>query len=141
MIKKTLFAAAVISAFFVVTSCSRINDLKIDALEKSIDKLEEKYKDLSASEIDKLEEKYKDLSASEIENAIELCQKQLDALLELGDDGKLSMEQKKTVSNLEGRFHRVLLKVQLYLMVNDVLDESGAQSLIEYIKGLLGADK
>ena len=126
MIKKTLFAAAVISAFFVVTSCSRINDLKIDALEKSIDKLEEKYKDLSASEI---------------ENAIELCQKQLDALLELGDDGKLSMEQKKTVSNLEGRFHRVLLKVQLYLMVNDVLDESGAQSLIEYIKGLLGADK
>ena len=126
MIKKSLFAAAVISAFFVVTSCSRINDLKIDALEKSIDKLEEKYKDLSASEI---------------ENAIELCQKQLDALLELGDDGKLSMEQKKTVSNLEGRFHRVLLKVQLYLMVNDVLDESGAQSLIEYIKGLLGADK
>ena len=126
MIKKTLFAAAVISAFFVVTSCSRINDLKIDALEKSIDKLEEKYKDLSASEI---------------ENAIELCQKQLDALLELGDDGKLSMEQKKTVSNLEGRFHRVLLKVQLYLMVNDVLDESGVQSLIEYIKGLLGADK
>ena len=124
MLKKVVLAAAVISAFFLVASCSRVNDIKISALEKSIDKLENDYKDMTASEI---------------ENAIELCQKQLDALQELGNDGKLSSEQKKKVSNLEGRFHRVLLKVQLYVMVNDVLDESGVQSLIEYIKGLLGA--
>lgn len=124
MVKKVLLAVAVVSAFFITTSCSKVYDTRIAALEKSIDKLEEKYKDLSASEI---------------ENAIELCQKQLDALQELGNDGKLSSEQKKKVSNLEGRFHRVLLKVQLYVMVNDVLDESGVQSLIEYIKGLLGA--
>lgn len=124
MMKKVLFAVAIVSAFFITTSCSKVYDTRIAALEKSIDKLEENYKDLSASEI---------------ENAIELCQKQLDALLELENDGKLNSDQKKKVSNLEGRFHRVLLKVQLYLMVNDVLDESGVQSAIEYIKGLLGA--
>lgn len=124
MMKKVLFAVAIVSAFFITTSCSKVYDTRIAALEKSIDKLEENYKDLSASEI---------------ENAIELCQKQLDALLELENDGKLNSDQKKKVSNLEGRFHRVLLKVQLYLMVNDVLDESGVQSVIEYIKGLLGA--
>ena len=123
MVKKALFAVAVISAFFITTSCSKVYDTQIAALEKSIDKLEEKYKDISASEI---------------QNAIELCQKQLDALHELDNDGKLSPEQKKKVSNLEGRFHRVLIKVQLYVMVNDFFEETGVQELIEYIKGLLG---
>lgn len=122
MVKKTLLAAAIISAFFLVTSCSRVNDVKIAALEKSIDKLESEYKDMTASEI---------------ENTIDLCDKQLNGLLD--NQSKLTKEQQKKVSNLEGRFHRVLLKVQLYLMVNDVLDETGVESLIEYIKGLLGS--
>ena len=123
MIKKGLIFAAVIAAFCVITSCSKVIDLKISSLEKSIDKLEEKYKDMSAAEI---------------EGAIENCQKQFDALNEEAD--KLTKEQKDSISKLKGRYHRLLLKVELYLMMNEFIDESGIGPTIEYIKGLLGTD-
>ena len=123
MVKKVLLSVAVITAFFLVASCSRVTDAKIAALEKSIDKLEDSYKDMTPKEI---------------ENTIELCDKQIKALHE--KEEKLTSEQKNRIANLEGRFDRVLLKVELYLMVNDVLDESGVQSTIEYIKGLLGTN-
>ena len=116
----SVFACFILLA---VVSCTKVTDLKISALEKSIDKLENDYKDMTPKEI---------------ENTIELCEKQLNALLD--NESDLTKEQQKKVSNLEGRYHRVLLKVQLYLMVNDFLDETGVQSTIEYIKGLLGAN-
>lgn len=122
MIKKGFIFAAVIAAFCVITSCTKVTDLKISSLEKSIDKLEQNYKDMSATEI---------------ESAIENCQKQFDALNEEVD--KLTKEQMNKINNLEGRFDRVLVKIELYLMVNEFLDESGVGPTIEYIKGLLGA--
>lgn len=122
MIKKGLIFAAVIAAFCVITSCSKVIDLKISSLEKSIDKLEEKYKDMSATEI---------------EDAIQDCQDQFDSLLEKED--KLNKEQINKISNLQGRFDRLLAKIEIYLMVNEFIEDSGVEPVIEYIKGLLGA--
>lgn len=90
-----------------------------------------------AQSIDKLEENYKDMTPNQIENAIERCERQLNALLD--NESKLTKEQRKELSSLEGRYHRVLLKIQLYLMVNEIIDAAEVEPVIEYIKGLLGA--
>lgn len=104
-----------------VTSCSKVIDAQLAALEKSIDKLEEKYKDMTPKEVEK---------------AIDLVETQIDALEEREDD--MTKEQKKTFANLEGRYTKVLLKIELYLTVNNLFGGSEVEETIEYIKGLMG---
>lgn len=113
-----------IACLFVLamSSCNKVIDVQIAAVEKSLDKLEEDYKDMTPKEI---------------ENALDLIETQFDALEGREDD--MTKEQQKTVANLNGRYTKLLVKVQLYLLVNDIFDTAEVESTIEYIKGLLGS--
>ncbi len=104
-----------------LTSCNKVIDVQIAAVEKSIDKLDENYKEMSTDDI---------------KNTIELIEKQFNALDERKED--MSSEQKSKLSNLHGRYTRVLASVQVYLGLKSLLDDTGVTELIEYIKGLLG---
>ena len=74
----------------------------------------------------------------EIKKAIDLIEKQIDALEEREDD--MTKEQRKEFSNLNGRYTKLLVKIQLYLWAQELFDTEEVESTIEYIKGLLGAN-
>ena len=121
---KVLVLSFVAIVFMVAsTSCGKVIDVQIAALEKSIDKLDEEYKDMTPNEIKK---------------AIDLIEKQIDALEEREDD--MTKEQRKEFSNLNGRYTKLLVKIQLYLWAQELFDTEEVESTIEYIKGLLGAN-
>lgn len=121
---KALIATCLAAIFFLtITSCSKVIDVQIAALEKSIDKLEDNYKDMKPSDIEK---------------AIDLIESQIDALEEREDD--MTKEQGKKFANLQGRYTKLLIKIELYLMVDNIFDGSEVERVIEYIKGLLGDD-
>jgi len=103
-----------------MSSCSRITDAQITAFEKSIDKLEQKYKDLTPSELQK---------------GIDVCEKQLEMLE--GSDRDYTKEQTKRIANLKGRYQRLLLKIELYTLANEIFDTTEGESVLEYIRGLL----
>lgn len=120
---KALFVSMIACLFVLaMSSCNKVIDVQIAAVEKSLDKLEEDYKDMTPKEI---------------ENALDLIETQFDALEGREDD--MTKEQQKTVANLNGRYTKLLVKVQLYLLVNDIFDTAEVESTIEYIKGLLGS--
>lgn len=121
---KVLILSFIAIVFMVAsTSCGKVIDVQIAALEKSIDKLDEEYKDMTPNEIKK---------------AIDLIEKQIDALEEREDD--MTKEQRKEFSNLNGRYTKLLVKIQLYLWAQELFDTEEVESTIEYIKGLLGAN-
>lgn len=104
----------------VVSSCTQINDLQISAFEKSIDKLEQNYQNDSP---DKLQHR------------LELCEKQLAKLKE--DTSRYTESQRQRISNLSGRYHRLLVKIKIHTATQEISE--GASEAVEYIKGLLGA--
>lgn len=106
-----------------LTSCNKVIDVQIAALEKSIDKLDDEYKNMTPNEIEK---------------AINVVEKQIDALEERKDD--MTREQGKKFANLQGRYTKLLVKIELYLMVDNIFEGSEVEKVIEYIKGLLGAN-
>ena len=106
-----------------MTSCNKVIDVQIAALEKSIDKLDDEYKNMTPNEIEK---------------AINVVEKQIDALEERKDD--MTREQGKKFANLQGRYTKLLVKIELYLMVDNIFEGSEVEKVIEYIKGLLGAN-
>ena len=121
---KVLVLSFVAIVFMVAsTSCGKVIDVQIAALEKSIDKLDEEYKNMTPNEIKK---------------SIDLIEKQIDALEEREDD--MTKEQRKEFSNLNGRYTKLLVKIQLYLWAQELFDTEEVESTIEYIKGLLGAN-
>ena len=120
MYKRLSFASLVCIFVLALASCAKITDAQITAFEKSIDKLEEKYKDLTPSELEK---------------AINLCEKQLELLTD--SDRELTPNQKKRIANLTGRYHRLLLKIELYTLANEIFDTTEGESVLEYIRGLL----
>lgn len=119
-IRYIIIAFAVCLIVHAFPSCSRITEAQITAFEKSIDKLEQKYKDLTPSELQK---------------GIDVCEKQLELL-----DGKkqdCTKEQQKRIANLKGRYQRLLLKIELYTLANEIFDTTEGESVLEYIRGLL----
>lgn len=98
-----------------MTSCKFITDTRLDAFEKSIETLENNYKDLTPDEL---------------ENSLRLCEEQLDALN--NRDVELTPNQKERISNLTGRYHRLLIKIELYTMTHDLFGD-----VLEYLKGIL----
>ena len=106
-----------------LTSCNKVIDVQIAALEKSIDKLDDEYKNMTPNEIEK---------------AINVVEKQIDALEERKDD--MTREQGKKFANLQGRYTKLLVKIELYLMVDNIFEGAEVEKVIEYIKGLLGAN-
>lgn len=121
---KTLLLSIFACLFvLVLTSCNKVIDVQIAALEKSIDKLDDEYKNMTPNEIEK---------------AINVVEKQIDALEERKDD--MTREQGKKFANLQGRYTKLLVKIELYLMVDNIFEGSEVEKVIEYIKGLLGAN-
>lgn len=121
---KSLSIKILVSLFVLaLASCGKIIDVQINAFEKSIDKLEEKYKDLTPNELQK---------------AIDVCEKQLELLEDKKQD--CTKEQQKRVAKLKGRYHKLLLKIELYTALNDLFDTTEGESVLEYIRGLLGAN-
>ena len=98
-------------------SCRFTVDAQIDAFEESIELLDNNYKDLTPAELEK---------------ALNLCEKQLDAIQ--NSEVELTTNQKKRTSNLTGRYHRLLLKIELYTMTHDLFD---GEDVLEYLKGLI----
>jgi uncharacterized protein Yka (UPF0111/DUF47 family) len=121
---KTLLLS-IFACLFVLalTSCNKVIDVQIAALEKSIDKLDDEYKNMTPNEIEK---------------AINVVEKQIDALEERKDD--MTREQGKKFANLQGRYTKLLVKIELYLMVDNIFEGSEVEKVIEYIRGLLGAN-
>lgn len=119
-IKLSALAAFAVVVSLLFASCSRIADGQLAAFEKSITKLEQNYKDLTPDQL---------------ERSINLCEKQLD---KLNENTKLTKAQQKKLSNLTGRYHKVLIKIKAYLLINELFDTTEVESLIEYIGGLLG---
>ena len=113
----------VLSLLFVgvLVSCSKVNDIRLTTLEKSIERLEQNYKDYSPEKLQK---------------EINLCEKQFDALYQKEDS--LSDTQQKRLANVKGKYHRVLLEIKIWSLKQTITEE-GAEA-IEYIKGLLGGD-
>lgn len=118
--KSSLLVFLACCLLLCLSSCSRITDAQITAFEKSIDKLEQKYKDLTPSELQK---------------GIDVCEKQLEMLE--GSDRDYTKEQTKRIANLKGRYQRLLLKIELYTLANEIFDTTEGESVLEYIRGLL----
>lgn len=102
-------------------SCSKMMDMRLTELEKSIEKLEQNYKEWSPEKVQK---------------QIESCEKQLDELSQ--NEGKLTESQRQRMANLKGQYHRLLLEIKIFTLKHDITEE-GTQAL-EYIKGLLGGE-
>ena len=112
-----------ISAIMTVNSCSFVNDRKIDAFEKSIEKLSAEYKEMTAEEL---------------EEAIKKCEEQKEYLSD--ENNKFNKEQTKRIANLKGRYQNILLKIEVYTTVNNIFDVAEVESLLQYVKGLLTND-
>lgn len=69
--------------------------MRLDALEKSVEKLDQNYG------------KY---SPEKLKNEIEQCEKQFDELSEKKDE--LSQDQRRRLSNLKGEYEQVLVKIK-----------------------------
>lgn len=121
---KSLSIKILVSLFVLaLASCGKIIDVQINAFEKSINKLEESYKDLTPKKLQK---------------AIDVCEKQLEQLGDKKQD--CTKEQQKRIAKLKGRYHKLLLKIELYTALNDLFDTTEGESVLEYIRGLLGAN-
>ncbi len=120
MKNRFLFIILLMSAIMTVSSCSFINDRKIDAFENSIEKLGREYKEMTAEEL---------------EEAIKNCEEQKEYLSD--EDNKFSNEQTKRIANLKGRYQNILVKIEVYTTVNNLFDVTEVESTLQYIKGLL----
>ncbi len=120
MKNRFLFIILLMSAIMTVSSCSFINDRKIDAFENSIEKLGREYKEMTAEEL---------------EEAIKNCEEQKEYLSD--EDNKFSKEQTKRIANLKGRYQNILVKIEVYTTVNNLFDVTEVESTLQYIKGLL----
>lgn len=70
-----------------------------------------------------------------MEKAINLCEKQLELLTD--SDREFTKEQNNRIANLTGRYHRLLLKIEIYTKANEIFESSEGESVLEYIRGLL----
>lgn len=118
---KNKFAFWMVFVLFacVISSCTQINDYRISRFENSIDKLEKKYKEYSPEKL-----------KSEIED----CEKQLKKLS--NDSSRYTDSQKRRISNLKGRYHRLLIEIKIYSFTQSITEEG--KNVLEYIKGILG---
>ena len=88
----------------MISSCRFTVNAQIDAFEESITLLENNYKDLTPSEL---------------ENAINICENQLNALNNI--DTELTPNQKSRISHLTGHYHHIF----------------EGTNILQYLKGLL----
>lgn len=116
--RKILFVSILLLLGGLLVSCSKVNDMRLDTLKKSIEKLEQNYKDYSPEKLMR---------------EIEQCEIQFEKLDQ--DKDKLSINQKQQLSNLDSKFNKVLIKIGWDIYRNGLSDEY--RKVIEYIKDLL----
>jgi len=122
--KRTItYFALFVLIILTFSACSIILNGKIDAFENSIAKLDSGYKEMNTEEL---------------ERAIGVCEKQLEYLND--ETKKFSNEQKKRIANLKGKYDKILVKIEIYLKMNDLFDVSEIDSTIQYIKGILSSE-
>lgn len=115
--KLVLIVLALFFAGAFVSCTSKVNDMRLSSLEKSIEKLEQNYS------------KY---SPEKLKKEIEHCEKQFDEFSEKQDE--LSQDQRRQLSDLKGKYHKLLIEI----LLQDVSNE-GAET-VSYLKGLLEED-
>lgn len=108
--KIPLIVLALFISGALVSCTSKVNDMRLDALEKSVEKLDQNYG------------KY---SPEKLKNEIEQCEKQFDELSEKKDE--LSQDQRRRLSNLKGEYEQVLVKIKA---------SDASIEVIEFLKGL-----
>lgn len=118
--RKILFISILLLTGLLV-SCSKLNDMRLEKLEESIEKLDQSYKDYTPEKLQKI---------------IEPCEKQFEEFDQ--DDVKLSDAQQQRLSYLKGNYHRMLIKIKMYSYTNNSSD--GWSDVVEYINGILGWD-
>ena len=98
----------------LVSCSSKVNDIRLSSLERSVEKLEQNYS------------KY---SPDKIKKEVEHCEKQFDEVSEKKDE--LSQDQRRQLFNLKEKYHKVLVKIILTNM-----SDEGTEA-VAYLKGLL----
>ena len=120
---KTLLITFVASLFVLaLTSCNRI-DAQLTAFEKSIEKLENNYKDLSPRALEK---------------ALSSLQTRFEKLEDLDKD--MTINQKKRFRNLKIQYYKLLLKIKWHTALSDVYESSEGQDVVDYILELLNSE-
>ena len=123
MKSKTLLIAFVACLFVLaLTSCNRI-DAQLTAFEKSIEKLENNYKDLSPRALEK---------------ALSSLQTRFEKLEDLDKD--MTINQKKRFRNLKIQYYKLLLKIKWHTALSDVYESSEGQDVVDYILELLNSE-
>lgn len=119
---KTLLIAFVACLFVLaLTSCNRI-DAKLTAFEKSVNKLENNYKDLSPKALEK---------------AVKSCQKRYEELEKL-EKTDMSINQSDRFRDIAKHYAWLLIKINWYTIGSDKYNSSEGKSVIEYLLELLG---
>lgn len=108
----------------VFTSCTRLIDARLTTFEKSINKLEANYKDLSPRALEK---------------ALSALQTQLEEL-EKHEDEDMTINQKKRFRDLKIQYYKLLLKIKWHTAISDVYESGEGQSVVEYILELLNSE-
>ncbi len=121
---KTLLIAFAASLFVLaLTSCNRI-DAQLTAFEKSIEKLENNYKDLSPRALEK---------------AVASLQTRFEKLEDLVDED-MTINQKSRFRDLKIQYYKLLLKIKWHTALSDVYESSEGQSVVDYILELLNSE-
>lgn len=109
---KTLLIAFVACLFVqVFTSCTRITDAQISSLEKSIEKLEKNYKDLTKSQLEK---------------TVMSCQSRLERLREK----ELTINQKERLNKLDWRLSIVKIKIGWNELLNEIRESVSLNKIV-----------
>ena len=99
-------------------SCSKTYDIRINTLGKSLNNLEQNYKDYSPKKL---------------KREIEKCENQFDKLDR--DKDNLTMNQRQQLSKLDRKFNKILINIVWNLIKNELSDKY--REVLEYVKDLL----
>lgn len=121
---KTLLIAFVACLFVLaLTSCNRI-DAKLTAFEKSINKLENNFKDLSPRALEKAV------------SSLQTRKEKLDELV----DKDMTINQKSRFRDLKIQYYELLIKIKWHTALSDVYESNEGQSVVDYILELLNSE-
>lgn len=101
-----------------VNSCTKTYDIRLNTLEKSLNNLEQNYKDYSPEKL---------------KREMQKCENQFEKFDQ--DKDKLTMNQRQQLSKLDRKFNKILIKIGWNLIKNELSDKY--REVLEYIKDLL----
>ena len=116
--RKILFVSILLLLGGLLVSCSKVNDIRLNTLEKSLNRLEKNYKNYSPEKL---------------KSEVEECEFRFDKLDQ--DKEKLSIAQKQRLKELKREYRGILFNISKDLIISDF---SGTfKEVIELIKDIL----